>query len=1602
MTNKNYEEFKKQLKRSLLLNNQDEKLFNKIPDNILESAFQNNFNGDLELAENILWDKYDDIKSEDIEEEIKKIKNFEKSTNLIMDYMDKKKPIIFICDIDNDGSSAQASLIEFKNVFKDNTLVTEYWQTIGTNDVRGFSLDYIEYLTKKLGFKKTDDILFVTADNGINSDEEAVLVEKNFKNAKLLITDHHKPSENVVKETKKVTIFNPQYEPTDFFKNKNISGAHTLTVLLKEIVKIKRPDRLVELENMEEIAKVSNQLDYVNTDIRHKPLKNYMISKFANLGNIMNTNNSSNQIIIGKWDIKVIDELKKETPELNDEKIKKSLLKIKSQNIFAYRLLHMIKDYNLELSVSDDIDGNFYFNNNVNALLLEKINDSKESFEKEINPNFVEQLRPYLINYESKANKNIFETNMSNSIKMIFNTIKKEEKNIMDELRKSQIMNVFKTKNSTILTPKNKKMLSIFNRKFLTKTYNEENNGFFCVLNRIKSDVYSGSMRSIYNVEEYLKELSSFEKKHGVKLSYQGHTVAAGFFIKKDKKDVTDKTIVALNEEMSKIIEKIKIKEAEKGNNHVLVNFDGVDLINKINAKLKSNLPNSKAIEPLIKLKKDSFVTDNETTKQVQVGKLVENKNYGYKPIAINFAGDAMILPVEMVKHVGKNNYEDYIQLGYMDEGAFIGKGIKSSSSIKKEDITEIFVDEDYRRDLESYYKEKFKKENDYSVDISEEMLKEIPYFKNNKYSDIEYKRFKNMVISILDESNSDILAITDTEGTGLGQAPKLINLGVMDLMIDEDGAEIYDVEYFEKNNYKNFKGIEFIIDGKDKSKLKKISLSDYENLSFKEKLKVLNDVNGNMFEYNDDIIIKEIENKKIKNNKYIINRKIKASMAALMINNADVKLTQEIITLTGIDNKFVKNVGIKANEADKLWVDRYKGKNVIFQAHNLPYDNGILKANLNETTKMLRESLVSDSALYSRKMKLAYDKIMIAKVKNVPELKTMEFYDSLYSDISFTRFLDDEDFNRIPDRTGRYVIKKEKNESDDFSFFIIDKKENKEFELEDLTIEYIKEGVVRDEMNLQSIKYSVQMLSLHEAIRNMLLSKIDLEKDIKKIEIPSEFKGKEDIMKFFMEEYHFDETLNENIENFITALILIRDEEEVNFLRDTSNKELFVKFGEDFLMENKEIVSKFQEAWIYKKILSEYEPNSYKTDKNIVSQLSYKTDLPEYKIENVLKDAYEYKKEYNLDHIVVHECHNNIIFDKDGYGDVILEGVLTVKRLVDTTYNSYTNKTIDPTLCFLNNILETKEKALNAEIGDVALDAYSRKQSQAYTRKEKTDKVKEMLRPQRLRFKLGNSILPQGSFIEIERAKKYLSKKNIKELEEKIKFVVVNQIIKGSIITDPNKTFSISEECAEVIEEMFKANEPKIKQYKKEIRDLLGGNVIFERKRDYIKNINHTITKIHENNIASNSELKKDVVLNEIDLIEIETFNEEYHKMLKKMGINSDSDTILSVNKNSLDESVIEDNGFEINDDDKIELNAMDFFLAKVQTKSIMSEKKYAKEMKKLKDLEEEDPEMLSHISARKNKVVDFIFKEYPEFMDCYLENLQKVNKKIVNKMKI
>lgn len=152
-----------------------------------------------------------------------------------------------------------------------------------------------------------------------------------------------------MQENDKTLIFNPKYKPTPFFQKKNISGANTAVVLLQSIIKKLNDgydENSIEFKNMEEIGKIANLLDYVDTDIGDKPLRNYIIEKASKIGTLLNVNNSLNKIITGELQSSVVETLTSNIQDLDVKKLKEEVDNIKRQNIMAAKLLNMFRDHN--------------------------------------------------------------------------------------------------------------------------------------------------------------------------------------------------------------------------------------------------------------------------------------------------------------------------------------------------------------------------------------------------------------------------------------------------------------------------------------------------------------------------------------------------------------------------------------------------------------------------------------------------------------------------------------------------------------------------------------------------------------------------------------------------------------------------------------------------------------------------------------------------------------------------------------------------------------------------------------------------------------------------------------------------------------------------------------------------------------------------------------------------------------------------------------------------------------------------------------------------------------------------------------------------------
>jgi hypothetical protein len=310
-TDSNLAEFKKLVRKAIFLTHSDEQYFNAIPNDIWSSIFQTNFNGNYNYAQRVMLNKFREIEKIDtarVDAQKFKIHNLDKATKIIIDAIEDKSPQIFITDFDNDGSLAQSVINEFLKIDQaaSQNMHVEYAQTVNGNSNRGFTVDLVEKIVQHKGFNPDKKFVIITADNGINSVEEQKKIHERFPEAIIVVTDHHNPDpEMVIQENSKAIIFNPHYQPTEFFSKFNISGATTVGVLLKNVLnkrftqeQLKQYD--ANLDTINKLFKVSNLLDYVHTDPADKPEKDYVITKFLRLQPLLNINNSISKIITGE------------------------------------------------------------------------------------------------------------------------------------------------------------------------------------------------------------------------------------------------------------------------------------------------------------------------------------------------------------------------------------------------------------------------------------------------------------------------------------------------------------------------------------------------------------------------------------------------------------------------------------------------------------------------------------------------------------------------------------------------------------------------------------------------------------------------------------------------------------------------------------------------------------------------------------------------------------------------------------------------------------------------------------------------------------------------------------------------------------------------------------------------------------------------------------------------------------------------------------------------------------------------------------------------------------------------------------------------------
>lgn len=1490
-------QFRRILRNALLLSHAELRLFDQIPEALLQGIFQTNFNGNLNLAERLLLNRYGGVDSTDrprLESEKRKIANLDKASRLLANEMIARRNVLFITDNDNDGSLAQAALLEFNKALPPALrpyLHVEYAQPIGQS--RGLTFEVTDLAVKARGWASHDTFTIITADNGINNRSEVERITRAYPNAKVIITDHHLPSDDtVVEESERVMIVNPKYKPTTYFKNNNISGANVAGLVaggaLKEIVAADRGESVnnvrltaeqqLALTNMEEIGVWANLLDYADSDIADMPTRPYVINKALELRPLLNVSNSMANLITGRFDDTVINDLVAAAnhPDISHEWVRDRVEDVQSLNHFAHKLLSLYHRVtgNLSLPQAETAYSDFY---RELAIEIDRTDLSYES----INPNYIEQLRPHIFNLAAIDNKDVFMATMADCMKGVFENLRQQERTITERLRQTELLKQDRLSHSSMMYPVHPAVVKVFNRKLLNKAYNQANNGFAVIFDT-DGAIVSGSMRSLYPASRIFADKALIEQQMGVTIDIQGHECAAGFKVTSTAgATITDAQLKTLNQWINASVSTLAANDAQNQLPTLEIDFAAVGLLAKLNGLVKAHLAGMQGIPALLRFTPEreegvtgtkighAYVTDPDTAEQISLADVVQRKRYGYQKIATDFHGGAILVPVEMLRAVVDSGYTKALGLSFMNEGVFMASKVVDPDQIPKANRSFLHGGRSDQNKLAEYYQDTFK--NTHFIPLSREDFLSSPYFRYNQFGQREFERWEQMTIQFLDTLDRDVLAVIDTEGTGLGKAPKCFNIGGTNIKIDENSGQTLPMEEFAERFFRTNDGQTFLLTAEQVASL--LPMDPDEVLADPTLSVVLrratldsssSDVSRHVFTGSTQDL-KPITNfKSNPDGTVLFNRRVNGFAWSFLVKGKDFHITQEFENLTGVANWMIQALGREAVTVDKRLTDFYSNltgaggrpAKVVFQAHNMPYDRGVITSNFNRFSALMDEHLTSDTAKIARQDKLAYDDTPVSSFDGVAGIPAKTyFYDSPASDYSLSTFLQRARRGKggvFTDITSTYLLRYNP-QNERFSW--IDRKKNREVLL-DTDMESLEKSKAHGPLPNNAVKFSVERLSLRAMIRNILLHDLPPARHVTLLPNEAPFR---DVLTYFQDNYHYDSTPERNIENFKNHLAATG--------RDMS---MFDRFNiEDlclrFLQTNKALQARFHDGWLYEKVLLAHEPKPGRLSKAQVEQIGYYTDLPSKRIRRILGHVNAYRKAFGINDVLVHEMHNNIRQrSDDGQGlsdtayEIVLPQLLAMAKAAnpfDVTAGSAIYRLIE------TNVKGSLIQGLVADENDdgVARDTYSATQMMSFNRWGTTDKIKaaqklvnsgktgsgrnEPLAP--IKFKLSTGILPPGSAIYAV-PKRHLSQEEVRQASAALEAIMINEQLKTA--AKKSKTVGADEEI--IVLGIAHARDRDMIKQRDQLLDLFE-RVDFERRDGTIKKVSDLLRKAADGGVA-------------------------------------------------------------------------------------------------------------------------------------------------------
>jgi hypothetical protein len=945
---------------------QEQRIVRDIPESIFENAFKQVFNGDNNLARDVLYNRFERIKYSEAEDEVKAIKTIPSAVDMISDSISNKSPMLLIVDADNDGIAAASIGMELKRATNSSLFV----QTRDYNpQIHGFSITQINDWLASEGIEPNDDFTVVVADLGTNQREAQNDFLEIYPNAKLLIVDHHEPDpDDMVQQHERSVWVSPYVQGTFDLSMRSgggASGGYLFSILaegcisnLREQGKLDIPD--VEFENrmgpIRTMGKAANVLDRVECDIRLKFLVEEDIKKVFDVAKLTGAGRS-----VGLWAQPIQEESINGLVDVIGAEavadLQRKRMRLVEKNHLA-RALNEVLPQMLDEKIAKDWD--------VANLIIQTLNSI--TVEESQSANHVERIRPHIFNFK-------YENQIDSSLKnrwvkiaeRCMRDIKNIEREIIETLRDYELVKEISADHTLITQASTPAVHKVFTAQQIKRAYFSTTKPLTMTVRSTGDNHIVMSATSEYNIRELLGGL---EKEFPyASAEFRGHSHIGGLTLTVKPGVEMQSMLQAFSEHMNEKI--VKIKELEPVTNAFFVNPFHLSIVREMLQKMRVHIEPKSAPVLLMRIDESMTFQDKNTLKKKKVSELVQERSWSTTSEALDFSREtALLIPNQALKIAYNDKFGGALGVRLIENSNYLVERVFTKSQLEGLDIPSLSTPQQKHRDsLEADYIKHFKNKEIPLVKVPREVAVKSIKFAQDPES--VFRDTESAVSEVLRELDADSFVVLDVEADG-GANAECFNVGLYIFKRSQDEPG------------------------------RKISHSDFERLMREHPEKIRN------YSFIDEYDV-------------LVNQGLDMSIASVVIGQdgpKPIEISLTVQNLTSMDQRLISSIGCTSEEAqDKLLAILNDCGKFIIQAHNLTYDDNIMRINFPKVYDLMSEMIHLDSAGPARNHRIAYSNLTV----NVIDKE--DYYNAHHEGFNLNTLLRTKESFNYPSLKGKTIL---------------------------------------------------------------------------------------------------------------------------------------------------------------------------------------------------------------------------------------------------------------------------------------------------------------------------------------------------------------------------------------------------------------------------------------------------------------------------------------------------------------------------------------------------------------------------------------------------